>query len=311
MNITSNSNARCAVHHAAFLYLRHLRPAFGAPNRRCGGKLLADLRGRNLSCRLGQFFGSGITGESLPIFALSGLLGIGVGDTGYFQALTRLGTRRTVLIVQCFTAPAAAFIEWLWLGTKLNGPEIFFIAVILIGVAVAMAPGEHLEIPRRQMIAGVALASLAALGGALGVVLSRKAYAVAFAAGEHPDPGTTGYQRVLGGALIPAIILIAAKWRSAHAHGGIFEYKTFHVSREKWIRIWPWVLGNGLAGQTLGVTAMQWALEKTPTGIVTAIIAMTPVVLLPMTRVVDGEKIGIRSLAGAFIGVGGMIGLAF
>ena len=255
-------------------------------------------------------FGTKTSGEALPMFALSGLLGIGLGDTGYFQALPLLGTRRTVLVSQCLTAPAAALIEWLWLGTKLNFGEIFFIAVILTGVALAMAPSEHLEIPPQVLRKGVAFGILAALGGALGAVLSRKAYAVAFAAGEHPDPGTTGYQRVLGGALVPAIILLATKWRSAHAHGGVFESKTLNVSREKWGRIWPWVLGNGLAGQTLGVTAMQWALEYTPTGIVTAIIAMTPVVLLPMTRVTDGEKIGIRSLIGALIGVGGVIGLA-
>jgi drug/metabolite transporter (DMT)-like permease len=258
-----------------------------------------------------NFFGTRMNGEALPIFALSGLMGIGLGDTAYFQALIRLGTRRTVLITQCFTAPAAALIEWLWLGTKLNVGEIFFIAVILAGVAVAMAPGEHLEIPRRRMVEGVVAGLLAALGGALGAVLSRKAYAVAFAAGEHPDPGTTGYQRVLGGALVPAVILLVAKWRSAYSHGGVFESKTFQVSREKWVRIWPWVVGNALAGQTLGVTAMQWALEKTPTGIVTAIIAMTPVVVLPMTRIVDNEKIGMRSLAGAVMGVAGVIGLAF
>jgi drug/metabolite transporter (DMT)-like permease len=258
-----------------------------------------------------NFFGTKTDGEALPFFALSGLLGIGVGDTGYFQALTRLGTRRTVLISQCLTAPAAALIEWLWLGTKLSGSQMFFIAVILTGIALAMAPGEHLEIPRRALREGVIFGLVAALGGAVGAVLSRKAYAVAFASGGAPDPGTTGYQRVLGGALIPAIILLVAKWRSAHTHGGVFETKTLHVSREKWGRVWPWVVGNGLAGQTLGVTAMQWALEKTPTGIVTATIAMTPVILLPMTRVTDGEKIGKRSLVGALIGVGGVIGLAF
>lgn len=258
-----------------------------------------------------NFFGTKTEGDALPFFALSGLLGIGVGDSGYFQALTRLGTRRTVLISQCLTAPAAALIEWLWLGTKLNWSQMLFIAVILTGVALAMAPGEHLEIPRRAMREGIIFGLIAALGGALGAVLSRKAYAVAFASGSAPDPGTTGYQRVLGGALVPAIILLAAKWRSARAYGGVFETKTMHVSREKWGRIWPWVLGNGLAGQTLGVSAMQWALEKTPTGVVTATIAMTPVVLLPMTRVTDGEKIGLRSFTGALIGVGGVIGLAF
>jgi drug/metabolite transporter (DMT)-like permease len=141
-------------------------------------------------------------------------------------------------------------------------------------------------------------------------VLSRKAYFVAHAAGEFPDPGTTSYQRVLGGLLLPAIILIIVKWRSAHAHGGVFDEKTFHISREKWKRIWPWVLGNSLAGQTLGVTCVQWALEKTPTGIVMTVVATTPIMLLPMTRLVDGEKIGVRSFAGALIAVAGVIGLA-
>lgn len=256
-------------------------------------------------------FGTKTNGEALPFFALSGLLGIGLGDTGYFQALTRLGARRTVLVSQCLTAPAAALIEWLWLGTKLSWGQMLFITVILTGIALAMAPGEHLEIPQRMMREGIFFGLISALGGALGAVLSRKAYAVAFASGAVPDPGTTGYQRVLGGALVPAVILLVTKWRSAHAHGGVFEPKTLHVSREKWGRVWPWVLGNGLAGQTLGVTAMQWALEKKATGIVMATLAMTPVVLLPMTRVTDGEKIGLRSLVGAVLGVGGVIGLAF
>lgn len=258
-----------------------------------------------------NIFGTKTNGEALPFFALSGLLGIGVGDTGYFQALTRLGARRTVLVSQCLTAPAAALIEWLWLGTKLSWGQMLFIAIILAGIALAMAPGEHLEIPRRLLREGIIFGLISALGGALGAVLTRKAYAVAGVSGAVPDPGTTGYQRVLGGALVPAVILLVAKWRSAHAHGGVFEPKTLHVSREKWGRIWPWVLGNGLAGQTLGVTAMQWALEKNPTGIVMATLAMTPVVLLPMTRVMDGERIGLRSLAGAVIAVAGVIGLAF
>ena len=75
--------------------------------------------------------------------------------------------------------------------------------------------------------------------------------------------------------------------------------------------LWPWVLGNSLAGQTLGVTCMQWALETHARRHRHAIIAMTPIVLLPMTRIFEGEKIGIRSLAGALIAVAGVIGLTF
>ncbi|HXI73106.1 MAG TPA: DMT family transporter [Verrucomicrobiae bacterium] len=256
-------------------------------------------------------FGTGLAGDAFPLFLLSGFLGVGIGDTGYFQALPRLGSRRTVLLVQCFTPPFAALIEWLWLGTRLNLPEMVCIALILLGVAIALAPGDHLTISTREMSLGVTFCLFAAACGAVGTVMSRKAFAVAHEAGQFPDPGTTGYQRVLGGILVPAVILIVVKWRSARAHGGVFEEKTRHISREKWGRIWPWVLGNSLAGQTLGMSCFQLAIEKTPSAIVTAIVALTPVILLPMTRIFEGEKIGLRSLVGALIAVAGVIGLTF
>ena len=255
-------------------------------------------------------FGAGFAGAP-AWFMLSGLFGIGLGDSAYFQALPRLGSRRTVLITQCLTAPFAALIEWLWLGTKLNRAEIFCVAIILMGVAIALAPGDHLKISARNWKIGLTASIFAALGGALGAVVIRKGYAAIHEAGLHVDAGTTGYQRVLGGILIPTIALIIFKWRSAPAHGGWFEQKTLTVTREKWVRIWPWVLANALAGQTLGVTCMQWALQTTPAAVVAAIIATTPLVLLPMTRIVEGEKIGVRSLVGALVAVGGVIGLTF
>jgi drug/metabolite transporter (DMT)-like permease len=89
-------------------------------------------------------FGHGLEGSAFPLFILSGLIGIGIGDGGYYEALPRLGSRRAVLITQCLIAPVAALIEWLWLGTRLNVAEILCIGLILIGVAVALAPEEHL-----------------------------------------------------------------------------------------------------------------------------------------------------------------------
>ena len=253
-------------------------------------------------------FGSGFRGAP-EWFMLSGLFGIGLGDSAYFQALPRLGSRRTVLLCQCLTAPFAVLIEWLWLGNKLNRLEILCVAVILVGVAIALAPGDHLKISPRDWKIGLGASILAAFGGAVGAVIIRKGYAAIHAADLHVDAGTTGYQRVLGGILIPTMTLLIFKSRSAHAHGPAFAENTLRVSRDKWTRIWPWVLANALAGQTLGVTCMQWALQTTPAGIVTAIIATTPIVLLPMTRIVEGEKIGVRSLIGALVAVSGVIGL--
>jgi drug/metabolite transporter (DMT)-like permease len=254
--------------------------------------------------------GAGTSGAAFPIFVLSGLAGIGLGDTAYFQALPRLGSRRTVLLTQCLIAPFAALTEWLWLGTRLNLAEIFCVVVILTGVVVALAPGDHLKIAPRRLWIGILASTIAALGGALGAVLSRKAYFVAHAAGEHPDPGTTGYQRVIGGAVALGLIFLIVKWRHTRRRGDDAQMKDSFSPREK-LRLWPWVLVNSLAGQTVGVSCMQWALESTPTGIVTAIIAMTPIVMLPLARVFEGEKITARSLTGGLIAVAGVLGLTF
>src|SRR6202050_821811 len=68
-----------------------------------------------------NIFGSGLFGAAFPLFVASGLFGIARGDTGYFQASPRPGSRRAVLLTQCFIPLFAILIEWLWLGTKLTG----------------------------------------------------------------------------------------------------------------------------------------------------------------------------------------------
>jgi drug/metabolite transporter (DMT)-like permease len=191
----------------------------------------------------------------------------------------------------------------------LNIGEGVCVAVILTGVVIALSPDDHLKITPRDWTIGIVASALGSLGGAFGAVIIRKGYAALAEAHLSMDAGTTGYQRMLGGFLPPAILLLVLKWRSAGGHGPLFDAKTWQVSREKWRPVWPWVLANALAGQTLGVTCMQWALKTNPAGDVQAVIATSPILLLPMTRIVEGEKIGLRSVLGAVVAVGGVIGL--
>ncbi len=64
--------------------------------------------------------GGGVAGVAFPAFALSGLIGIGIGDVALYSALPRLGARLTSLLLQCLTTLFAAAIEWCWLGTRLT-----------------------------------------------------------------------------------------------------------------------------------------------------------------------------------------------
>jgi len=77
-----------------------------------------------------------------------------------------------------------------------------------------------------------------------------------------------------------------------------------------WRRAWPWVVANALAGPALGVACYQWALAVAPTGIVLAIVATTPLVVIPFTMVLDGERPTVRSLVGGAVAVLGAAALA-
>jgi drug/metabolite transporter (DMT)-like permease len=251
--------------------------------------------------------GGGVGGAGFPLFLLSGVSGIGIGDAGLFQALPRLGSRLSILIIQCLTAPVAALIEWLWLGTTLRPTEIIGAVVILAGVGVALAPGEHITIPRPQLITGSLFGLLGAAGNALGVVLSRKAYAVTHDNLQTLDGGTAAFQRILGGLLVSGILLLIAKRQFIRFPDETDAGSPAPSVRDKWRRIWAWVLLNSLAGQTLGVSAMQWGLETTPTGVVMSIVALTPLTVIPLARVFEGEKTSARSLIGGAIAVAGVI----
>lgn len=253
--------------------------------------------------------GSGLSGGAFPMFLFSGFIGIGIGDAALFQALPRLGSRLSLLLIQCLTAPIAALVEWLWMGTTLGATQIVCILVILAGVAVALSPGEHLTIQRPQLVVGITFAVIGAAGNGLGAVMSRKGYAIARASGESLDGGTAAFQRVLGGLLIAAILLLVVKRQFVRVPQSAGEVVDTTLVRDKWRRIWPWVVMNSLAGQTLGMSLMLWALKTTPTGIVTAITALTPLMVIPFARVLENEKVTVRSLIGGAISVAGVVGL--
>ena len=255
-------------------------------------------------------FGVGMGGAAFPLFLLSGVVGIGIGDVALFQALPRLGSRLTSLLSGCLSAPLAALIEWLWLGTTLSLGQILWGLLIVVGVGLALMPDEHMQRTRRALFVGTLFAILAALFNAVGGVVSRRAYETARASGEHLDGGNAAFQRILGGLLLGGICLLIVKRRAFKVQARAPRELVLEASRKKWRGVWPWVLVNGLAGQALGVSCMQWALETTPAGIVFAITAITPILIIPFAMVVEHERPTLHSLVGGAIAVGGVIALA-
>lgn len=250
-------------------------------------------------------YGPGLGGRAFPLFLLSGFVGFGIGDAALYQALPRIGSRLTVMLVHCLAAPFAAVVEWAWLDTRLTGLQVALGAMILVGVMVALAPSEHLHIPRRTMVVGIVCGVIAAFGQGFGAVLSRKAFQVAADAGESIDGLSSAYQRILAGWVTAGVLLVVAR-----QHQRWFMKEAEATERTgRWQEAAPWVVVNALSGPTLGVGCYQWALASTPTGLVLPIVALTPLVVIPFVRYMEGEKPSGRSLAGGVLAVAGAVAL--
>ena len=235
-------------------------------------------------------------------------MGVGIGDYAYFYALPKLGPRTTALFNQCLMAPFGALIEWAWLGVHPNAKQGLFCAITILGVCVALQPPNHSHPHQRITLLGVLLAMIGAAGGAAGAVISRKAFDVVKAGGLHLDGVTAGFQRMLGGLTVSLAVYSLLRYTHQRMQTDL-KSEGNPAPLKKPRQIWPWVLANALAGQTLGVSCMQWALATNPSALVLVVVSTTPVLVIPLARIFEGEPITPRAVLGTSVAVGGVAGL--
>lgn len=252
-------------------------------------------------------FGQGWAGPGLLIFLLSGLLGFGLGDMALFQAYQRIGSRRTILLVQCLAVPIAATTEWGWLGTTLSLKQLFWITLILFGVGLVMFSRREEKSSPRLLWQGIGFGILASLGQAWGAVLSRKAIFLNQSEGVNLDGWTAAFQRITAGLAVALLFIIWRQWRQHRSRLQAQKILSSHQLQLAGL----FCLANGLAGPVLGVGSYQWALTNTPSGIVLAIVATTPIVILPLAWMFEGDKPTLLSVVGSLLAIGSVIGLVF
>ena len=245
--------------------------------------------------------GQGLGGPAVGILFISGVIGFGFGDWALFEAFPRIGSALTMLLCQCLAAPIAALTEWLWLGTGMTSLQMTASAVILVGVALTLIPERDSAIPIGHRVAGTVYGVIAALGQAWGAVVTRYAFARAHEAGFSLDGVTAAYQRLWGGAVTIALLLILRQLTRR------WHMTTAIVVRPDWRRGWPWLVANAMTGATVGVSCYQWALKSAPSAIVLPIVATTPLIVMAIAFVWEGVRPSLRALVGAVLAVGGVI----
>ena len=220
------------------------------------------------------------------LLALSGFVGIFIGDTALFQTLNRLGPRRTAILFS-LNAPMSVLLGWWFLDESLASIALTGIIVTLSGVTLAIIfgkrPGQihEWETVRGPLAVGVALGLVAALGQAVGAIIVRPV----MEAGA--DPVAASAIRVG----ISALALIA----SAALPFEAVRQKTPMTADLLWR-----VALSGLLAMGIGMTLVLFALSGGKVGIVTTLSATTPVMVLPILWWRTGE----RPAAAAWLGAG-------
>jgi len=264
------------------------------------------------------FFADGAAHFQPDIFWLlfaSGAIGFGLGDIALFQALQRIGSRLTVLIVHCVSVPLAVSIEFLWLKDLPTTPQIICAVIILAGVTIALAPTENPHLDKRTLWSGIGWGLIAAFGQGFGAgvmvrVITEKytkfnqlTGSDAFHAGL-----TVAAQRQLGGMVFTGLCLWALR-TYLKGNSDSPNANALTNPNSNWTTGRRWLLLNALAGPAFGVTCYQWALLDNPTGVILPIVAATPLVVIPFAIYMKEEKPSWRSLAGGVLAVAGVVGM--
>ena len=233
---------------------------------------------------------SGIGPHDAALLAVSGLLGIMLGDTLHFAAVGRLGPRRAGAIF-ALNAPMAATMGWAFLGETLALKAAAGIALTAAGVALAILGRSQAGAHRFEALRGtLAIGTLCGLGAALGQASGSLIARPVMTAGT--DPYFASLLRV--GASGFAMALVAATPLAPSAP-----------------RLWPrGVLAlaalTAVIGLLIGMTLFLYALQGSKTGIIATLSATSPVIILPLLWLRTGQRPTPTSWLGAVAAVAGL-----
>ena len=246
-------------------------------------------------------------GDALLWLLASGMVGLGIGDLAMFRGYEVVGARLIALMTQCLAAPIAGLLEWLWLGSAPRPAQIGWIALTLGGVALALGPRSLPAVGPARLRRGLVMGLLSACGLALAGVLTRRAGMSADGSGAMLVGlgGGIGaaFVRNLGGAVAAFILgwMVAARSSAAPASAVVAS-----AHRHRWL----WLLGTAICGPGLGVLCYQWALLESPAATVQAVLALVPVVVMPLAWYSEGDRPIAAAWVGAALAVAGTVGIA-
>ncbi len=227
---------------------------------------------------------------TITVLGVSGVIGLSIGDTAFFGALTRLGARRALLI-NTLSPPTTALLAWPILNEPLKPSMALGMALTMGGVAWVIrertaTPDGEAEDPRVLRL-GLAFGLLAMLCQSVGNVLSKL--------GGDVDPLEMGILRlVFGVAGLVIVVVLAGRVRDV-------------LAPLKAPRQLAWIALATTLGTYLGIWLLMAGIKHTSHAAIAATLSSTsPIFVLPLAHFFLGDKLTPRAVVGAIIAVAGV-----
>jgi drug/metabolite transporter (DMT)-like permease len=218
---------------------------------------------------------------------VSGLIGFAFGDLCLFRAFVLVGSRVAVLLMS-LVPPMTALIGGAVLDESLTAREWTGMAITVAGIAwvVRERRPDAVEGGGPLPVRGILLGVGGALGQAVGLVLSK------LGMGDY-DAFAANQIRVLAGIAGFAAIFTA---------GGLWSRLPAALRNPQAMRRTAF---GGVFGPFLGVSLSLVAVQHTEAGVAATLMALTPVLILPLAAVLRRERVSVRAAAGALVAVAG------
>ncbi|MDD2475244.1 MAG: DMT family transporter [Dysgonamonadaceae bacterium] len=232
----------------------------------------------------GNFFPTDATFENWFWLGLSGVVGFFIGDLLLFQSYIVIGSRTSQLVMSL--APMlTAVIGWFFLSEILSLQSIIGIVVSVSGVIIAIA-GKRLKL--NIPFKGFLYALGGALGQALGLILSKKGI------GDYDPLAATQIRAIFGFACFLILMIYLKRMNRV-------------VLAMKDLKSMKAITVGTIFGPFIGVTLSLFAIQRTHTGVASALMALAPIIIIIPSAIMFREKITAQQVIGAFIS---MIGAA-
>jgi drug/metabolite transporter (DMT)-like permease len=222
--------------------------------------------------------------------AVSGIIGLVIGDSFLFASYNHIGARLSMLIMAL--APGmSAVLAYFTLGETLSAWGITGMLVTLAGIAIVVL--ERKEIPSsgyKISKTGYFYGFMGALGQAAGLLIAK------FAFEEGPINGFAAtFIRIISATiLILPVSLMFRRYKN--------PIKVYSADRKALSS----TLAGTILGPFLGITASLIAVANTKVGIASTLMSLMPVIMLPMLKYIYKEKLGLRAVIGAVVAVAGI-----